>query len=45
VTRAALEAAGLPAGSDATRLQIYADGVEQAMRVTGSPGDGVECAL
>lgn len=42
VTRAALEAAGLPAGSDGTRLQIYADGVEQALRVTGSPWDGVE---
>jgi hypothetical protein len=35
-----LRAAGLPAGADATALQLFADGVEQALQVTGN-GDGV----
>lgn len=36
VTEPQLRAAGLPAGADVRALQLFADGVEQALQVTGN---------
>jgi uncharacterized repeat protein (TIGR01451 family) len=48
VTRSQLVAAGLPAGSDARMLQLYAEGIEQPMLILGrqsgalGPNDSIE---
>jgi hypothetical protein len=39
VTAAQLRAAGLPADSPVSALQLYADGVEHALRVAGNGDD------
>jgi uncharacterized repeat protein (TIGR01451 family) len=48
VTRSQLVAAGLPAGADVRTLQLYAEGVEQPLRIVGhqsgalGPNDSIE---
>jgi uncharacterized repeat protein (TIGR01451 family) len=45
ITQPQLVAAGLSRGADAASLHLYAEGVEQAMRITGGPNFGPQSAI